>query len=531
MTHSMIHVMNRRKFLEGSAMGAASLLVGCSSGPSEPTVAEPVTQTAQGAVRGTLAEEVYSFKGMRYGASTAGPRRFLPPAPVEAWEGEFDATNYGQEAPQPHPHTEIEEVRATIPEHEVGEDCLRLNVWTRGLADDARRPVMVWLHGGGFSSGNGGYDIYDGHNLAKTRDVVAISVNHRLNTFGFLDLTEIDPSAGASNVGMQDIVAALEWVRDNITNFGGDPENVTIYGQSGGGGKVSTLMAMPAAEGLFHKAIVMSGSELRGIPLEVATKGARELMAKLNAESLADLQALPMDQIIEASRGIRGMSGPVVDGVSLQRDPFTPDAPPMSANIPLLIGGTETEVTFFPNQQIDPIDEQTMLQRIRQATGADYNQAVELAQLYREGRPGIENIDVALIVESDARFRQGVLKEAVLKSEQSAPVYMYYFTWRSPVHEGKLKSMHTLDIPFALGNVDNAKSMTGDGEDRYALQDKMTATWTQFARTGNPNNNLLPNWPTFDTKTRATMILDDECKVVDDPNGAERIALQKLLNS
>ncbi len=272
----MIHVMNRRKFLEGSAIGAASLLVGCSSGPSEPTIAEPVTQTAQGAVRGALNEEVYAFKGMRYGASTAGPRRFLPPAPVEAWEGEFDATNYGQEAPQPHPHTEIDEVRATIPEHEVGEDCLRLNVWTRGLADDARRPVMVWLHGGGFSSGNGGYDIYDGHNLAKTRDVVAVSVNHRLNTFGFLNLTDIDPGADASNVGMQDIVAALEWVRDNVSNFGGDPQNVTIYGQSGGGGKVSTLLAMPSAEGLFHKAIVMSGSELRGIPLDVATKGAQE---------------------------------------------------------------------------------------------------------------------------------------------------------------------------------------------------------------------------------------------------------------
>ncbi len=172
-----------------------------------------------------------------------------------------------------------------------------------------------------------------------------------------------------------------------------------------------------------------------------------------------------------------------------------------------------------------------MLQRIRQATGATYNQAVELAKLYKEGRPGVENIDVALIVESDARFRQGVLKEAVLKSEQPAPVYMYYFTWRSPVHEGKLKSMHTLDIPFALGNVDNGKSMTGDGEDRYALQDKMTAAWTQFARTGNPNNNLLPNWPTFDANTRATMILDNECKVVDDPNGTERIELQKLLNS
>jgi len=328
---------------------------------------------------------------------------------------------------------------------------------------------------------------------------------------------------------MLDIVAALQWVHENIANFGGDPGNVTIFGQSGGAGKVSTLLAMPGAKGLFHRAIVQSGSNLRGVTREDATKSAQALMAKLNIKTADELQKVPMDQLIQATTGTQGLRlAPVLDGKSLTRDPFSPDAPPMSADVPVLLGTVETEVTFFPNTQMDPIDDTALLARVKQAARVDDAQAEHLIDLYKKGRPGVSNIDVALILESDTRFRPAVVTEAELKSAQKAPVYMYYFTWRSPVRDGKLKTFHTLEIPFVTDNVDNAQSMTGTGQDRYALQDKMSAAWAAFARTGNPNHKGLPNWPKFNPTQRATMIFNNECKVVNDPNGEERKALAAL---
>lgn len=525
----MRNEIERRSFLQAGAAAAAVYLTGC--GRSGVAAAEPIAETTYGRLRGAMTDGVAAFKGVRYGAPTGGERRFLPPAKPEPWAGVRDALEWGQEAPQPHPHTEIPEVRATIRDHQVGEDCLVLNVWTKQVGGNGKMPVMVWLHGGGYSSGNGGYTIYDGANLARTRDVVAVTVNHRLNTFGFLNLREIggERFAQSSNVGMLDIIAALEWVRDNIEAFGGDPQNVTIYGQSGGAGKVSTLLAMPAAKGLFHRAIIQSGSAITGVPQEEATRGARALMAKLGAKTADDLQKLTMEQILEGARGVEGLRlAPVVDGWSLPRDPFRPDAPGLAANVPVLIGTTETEVTFFPNQPLDPIDDAELLQRVKQATRASDAEAKRLIDVYRTGRPGVSNIDLALILESDVRFRAGVLTEAELKSAQPAPVFMYYFTWRTPVRDGKLKSMHTLEIPFVTANVDGAHSMTGTGQDRYALQEKMSTAWTEFARTGDPNHAGLPKWPAFNTTARATMFFDNECKVVNDPNGAERVALAEL---
>ncbi len=521
--------MNRRSFLQhGTA--AAGFFVGAlhKSRGAEPRSGATV-ETSSGKIRGLAIDRVNAFRGIPYGASTAGERRFLPPAKPQPWTGVKETVEWGAEAPQVSPHTEIPEVRATIPQTGMSEDCLRLNVWTSALGRNDKRPVMVWLHGGGFASGNGSYTIYDGTNLAKKRDVVAVTVNHRLSSFGFLYLAEIGGAkfAEASNAGMLDIIAALQWVHENIASFGGDPNNVTIYGQSGGAGKVSTLLAMPGAKGLFHKAIIQSGSNLRGVPAADATKAARDLMAKLNVKSVEDLQKVPMQQLIQATNGIQRLS-PVLDGKTLPRDPFNPDAPPQSAQVPVLIGSTETEVTFFPNTQMDPIDDAALLARVKQAARVDDAKAKSLIDVYRKGRPGVSNIDVALILESDLRFRPGVLAEAELKSAQPAPVYMYYFTWRSPVHDGKLKAFHTLDIPFATANVDNGQSMTGTGQDRYALEDKMSAAWTTFARTGNPNHKGLPNWPKFNTTQRATMILGNECKVVNDPNGAERKALAAL---
>jgi para-nitrobenzyl esterase len=522
--------MNRRRFIaRGTA--AAGFFAGAltKSFGAEPKSGATV-ETSTGKIRGLVIDKVNAFKGIPYGASTAGERRFLPPVKPQAWTGIKDTIEWGPEAPQVSPHTEIPEVRATIPATAMSEDCLRLNVWTNGFGRNDKRPVMLWLHGGGFTSGNGSYTIYDGANLARKRDVVAVTINHRLNSFGFLHLAGIGGAkyADASNVGMLDAIAALEWVHENIANFGGDPNNVTIFGQSGGAGKVSTLLAMPGAKGLFHRAIIQSGSNIKAVSVADATATAQAVMAKLNLKTADDLQKIPMDQLIQATSGTQGLRLAPVLGKNLPRDPFSPDASPLSADVPVLLGTVETEVTFFPNTQMDPIDDAALRARVKQAARTDDSQTAHLIDLYRKGRPGVSNIDLALILESDLRFRPGVVTQAELKSAQKAPVYMYYFTWRSPVHDGKLKTFHTLEIPFVTGNVDNATSMTGTGQDRYALEDKMTAAWAAFARSGNPNHKGLPNWPKFNPAQRATMIFNNECKVVNDPNGAERKALAAL---
>ena len=325
-----------------------------------------------------------------------------------------------------------------------------------------------------------------------------------------------------------DIIAALQWVKENISKFGGDPNNVTIFGQSGGAGKVSTLMAMPTAKGLFHRAIIQSGAALRGTSKETAAKNAEAFMAKVSAKTVDQLQTMPMDTLIQAATGGGvGGFGPVLDGKTLIEGPFDPTAPSLSADIPVLIGSTEYEVTFFPNTRYEPLDDAGLRNAVKQTLRTEDADADKVIAAYKKGRPGLTNLDYNLILASD-NFRAGVLTEAERKSMQTAPAYMYYFTWQSPVSGGKLKSFHTLEIPFAMANVDEAKGMTGTGEDRYGLQDRMSTAWTTFARTGNPNHKGLPNWPAFDTTRRATMILNKECKVVNDPYGEERKLVASL---
>jgi para-nitrobenzyl esterase len=539
-------MMNRRSFLTYGTVATAGLFtrgtiqrvsaqdLGCSS-PSA------VVRTTAGRVRGITRDQVSAFFGIPYGASTAGTRRFMPPAKQEPWTGIRETTHFGHRSPQG-PSTLIPEVAAVDRREPAGEDCLCLNVWTPRVGA-GHRPVMVWLHGGGYSQGSGAFIIYDGANLACRHDVVVVTVNHRLNVFGYLHLAELggEKYAESSNVGMLDIVAALEWVRDNIAEFGGDPANVTIFGQSGGGGKVSTLMAMPSAKGLFHRAICESASAIRGIPKDEATKSAAAYMAKLGLKphQADELQRLPADQLVHAigEGGAMGGPGPrlapVVDGSSLPRNPFDPDAPELSANVPLMIGSVETEVTFMRGTPLDPMDDAALRANIKRVVrGADDAAVDHLVEVYRDGRPGISNTDLYLILASDATFRSGVMTEAERKAEQAAaPCYMYYFSWRSPVRDGELRTFHTLEIPFVFNNVDLATAMTGAGQDRYPLEDKISGAWVAFARTGNPSHPLISNWPAFNTKERATMILDNRCEVLDDPHGTERRALlsvQKL---
>ena len=533
--------IDRRAFLAGSSALLGGPLTRAFAAPARSDSNGPIAETTSGKIRGAYQDKINSFKGVPYGASTTGSARFMPPSRPQPWASVRDTLELGHQAPQ-NPSGLIAEVAAVEDKGPMGEDCLVLNVWTPSLGAGHKRPVMVWLHGGGYSTGSGGFTIYDGANLARKHDVVTVTVNHRLNVFGFLYLADIggEKYAHASNVGMLDIVAALEWVRDNIAAFGGDPGNVTIFGQSGGGGKVSTLMAMPSAKGLFHRAIVESSSAIKGVTRSDATKSAEMILAKLvlKPNQLDELQNLPMDRVlsINAGGGPAGNQGlrlaPVVDGRTLPRDPFDPTAPEISANIPLLIGSVETEVTFMPRQQLDSIDDADLHARVKQAARCDDAQADKLIEVYRKERPGVSNIDLYLILASDTSFRAGVRTEADRKAAQAAqgnaPVYMYYFTWRSPVRDGKLKAFHTLEIPFVFENVDIGKPMTGTGQDRYSLSDKMSRAWVAFARTGNPNHKGLPNWPAFNTDQRGTMIFNNECKTVNDPGKEERLALAAI---
>jgi para-nitrobenzyl esterase len=537
--------MDRRSFIGLGTLAMSSLVGGRLArgwaADGKPVPGATVTTTS-GKVRGTVEDQVHTFKGVPYAASTAGANRFMPPAKREPWTDVRDCFELGLRAPQLASsfHGQVPPEFESMDRNEpMGEDCLVLNIWTPGVGAGAKRPVMVWLHGGGYTSGSGGFVCYDGTQLAKKHDVVAISLNHRLTVLGYLYLAGIggEKYANSSNLGNLDIVAALGWIRDNIALFGGDPNNVTIYGQSGGGGKVSSLMAMPAAKGLFHRAIVQSGAAVKGVPRDTANKSTEMFLAKLNLkpDQVNQLETMSIDQLLQATTpaGMPGGPGlalaPVVDGHSLPADPFDPVASEISAGVPLLIGTVEDEVAFFPNQILDPIDDASLHAHVKQILrNASDDQVDKLIAAYRAGRPGASNTDLYLIIASDATFRAGVVTEADRKALQGkGAVYQYYFTWKSPVRDGKLRAFHTIEIPFVFDNVDAAKSMTGSGKDRYALAEKVSSAWVAFARTGNPNTKLAPSWETFDTTKRAVMIINDDWKLVNDPHGEE----QRLLHS
>jgi len=539
-------MMDRRSFVGTGTIAAAGLFLDArlvralGQGPrGTPGATVPTTA---GKVRGLLTDnKVQAFRGVPYGASTAGARRFLPPLKPQPWTGVLDAFELGHRSPLVDSALVKEWTSLNLREP-MGEDCLNLNVWTPGVGATGKRPVMVWLHGGGYATGSPGMVPYDGANLARKHDVVVVGITHRLNAFGFLYLADLggEKYADASNAGMRDIIAGLEWIRDNIADFGGDPGSVTIFGQSGGAGKVSTLLGMPAAQRLFHRAVAQSGSAVASMPAQGATQNAERLMFRLELKpnQVDDLQKLPMEQLIGAvgrgsGRGAGTMANgfvasPVVDGKSLPRDVFTPTASTLSANIPLLIGSTETEVTWNVNTDYTPpADDAALRDRVKRSLRTDDAQAEKVVAIYKKGRPKASLLDLALIVETDAsQFRRGTDTEAERKAALGkAPVYMYRFQWYSPVSGGRLRAMHCMDIPFVFENVELSKPVVGDGADRQALADKMSSAWVAFARTGNPSHKGLPKWEAFTADKRATMIFNNECRAVNDPYREERLAV------
>jgi para-nitrobenzyl esterase len=536
------HEFDRRRFLGTSGMAAAGLALGtgalnASAQDMRLTTIGATAATQAGKVRGLVKDGVHQFWSVPYGAPTGGANRFMPPQPPAPWTGVRDHFQIQYAAPiEPGAQEPAPVVTALNRLTEQSEDCLTVNVFTPGL-DNSARPVMVWMHGGGFRVGSGNYLLYHGTNLAKKEDVVVVSVNHRLNVFGFLHLADIggDKWAQSTNVGLQDLVVTLQWIKDNIENFGGDPDRVTIFGQSGGGGKTTTVMAMPSAAGLFHRSIAMSGSALRGQTAADASEGAERLLSRLGLRSsqLDQLQNLDYRQIQTAFHSDpvipRLGNGPVIDGTILPRDQWNPTAPAYSADVPFMIGSTETEDGWVGPPPYDMPDDEMLEQFTSQLAGGNPTEGRELLALYQRLFPSRRNRMLWLTAASDDTRRWNAQLLSRLKHEQgAAPAYLYFFDWHSPVHNERMGAYHTLDIPFVFYNMDLGASMTGSAQSRYALAHVMSAAWAAFARSGDPNHPDMPHWPAFDPNDYPTMMFGDEVRVGNDPNREARLALTEL---
>jgi len=508
---------------------------------------DAIAETNSGKVAGYVRNGIYTFKGIPYGDTTEGANRFMPPRKPKPWTGVRSSRQFGHVAPQG-PRAgwanDEEAFMFSWDDGIQGEDCLRVNVWTPRLNDGKKRPVMVWLHGGGFTAGSGQeLRSYDGENLSRRGDVVVVTLNHRLNALGYLNLAGYgDKYAQSANVGMLDIVAALEWVRDNIAVFGGDPQTVTIFGQSGGGGKVSALMGMPSAKGLFHRAIVESGSMLKMGTQERSRKLADLIVAELglNAETIDKIQTIAYPQLFEASTGVmrknnprpaggvpnfRRMAdmlgfAPVVDEKVLPAHPFDPQASEISADVPMIVGTTLNEFVSAINHP--EYEEMTDAEVAQKVEGLFPGKSASVIAAFKARTPNMKPFDIWSHVAAST-VRENAIRQCKAKAALGkAPAYLYWFTWQTPILDGRPRAFHCAEIAFAFDNTSRCENMTGGGEDARALAAKVSDAWIQFARTGDPSHPGIPKWTAFSPDEVPTMIFDNKTELVKNPDGGEQ---------
>jgi para-nitrobenzyl esterase len=543
----MITHWTRRSLLAATAAVAApmvwrpKLLLAQAAAPTTYTATEPPyveVETALGRVRGGHSRGALAFKGIPYAGSVTGSARFKEAPAAQPWTGVRDALTLGPPSMQGPGTTYGENEPA------YSENCLVLNVWTPAAKDGRNRPVMVYCHGGGYVTGSGGARDIDGAHLAATYDVVVVNTNHRLGLLGYLYLGELggEEYATSGNQGMLDIVAALRWVKTNIAAFGGNPDNVMIFGESGGGFKVGTLLAMPSAKGLFHKASIESGSALRRVNKETATESARRVLKGLGigTNDLHKLADVPADAFVKiqlqaehnegpllepSAPGAKASSprpdlGPVVDGRILPRHPFDPDAPPAAAQIPLIVGSNHDEATFFSREQpeIFHMQEDALVTEAHQRFG---DAAGQILSVYKKAYPHATPSEIYIAVATALAFGNDTIRLAERKSAQPAPVYLYRYDYRSNVPikgtEWTLRAGHATEIAMKFYNYD-IPALEGNGPGVAEASKNMSSFWTSFAHAGHPSAAGQPAWPKYDLGLRSTMIIDTRCQVLNDPD-------------